>query len=79
MVVAAPTLELPVLPPSVTVQFLRPSEAEELLTRRKVRVVLKHGDELWAVLGKALLVDGYARRAKRSGWTLCGNARGVRS
>ena len=75
---ATATLTLPVQPPGLTVQYLRPTEAEELLTRRKVRVVLKHGDELWGVLGKALLVDGYARRAKRQGFTLVTNTKGVR-
>ncbi len=78
LIAEKPGLELPLQPPGLTVQFLRPDEAEELLIRRKVRAVLKSVDELWAPMGRALLVDGYTRRAKKAGWTVVCNAKGVR-
>ena len=77
MTATAP-LELPLQPPGLTVQFLRPDEAEEDLCLRKVRVVLKRGDELYGVYGPSYLVDGYAKRAKKQSWTVVCNAKGVR-
>ncbi len=77
MVATAP-LELPVLPPAVTVAWLRPDEAEEDLCLRKVRVVLKTEGQLWGVYGPSYLVEGYAKRAKKQLWTVVCNAKGVR-
>lgn len=69
--------ELPVQPPGLTLTFLRPEEARDLLLRRRVRCVLRADDGLWAPKGRAALVDGYARRAKAAGATLITNVKGL--
>lgn len=70
-------MNLPTQPHGVTLTWADRAQAREDLALRRARCVVKHGDELYALSGSRLLVDGYAKRCKGAGWTVVRDPKGI--